>query len=81
MQLRETVNMMNSRFYKDRFKAEYFQLKIRYEKLHSMLIKNEAGVLEFKPTCPVSKLMEQKRYMGEYLRMLEIRAAIEGIDL
>lgn len=52
-----------------------------YEKLHSMLIKNEAGVLEFKPTCPVAKLVEQKRYMGEYLRMLEIRAAIEGIDL
>ena len=79
--LKETTEMMVSPDYKERFKAEYYQTRIRYEKLHSMLIKNEAGVLEFKPTCPVSKLMEQKRYMGEYLRMLEIRAAIEGIDL
>ena len=46
-----------------------------------MLVKNEAGVLDFTPTVPISKLMEQKRYMGEYLRMLEIRAAIENIDL
>lgn len=81
MELKDTVEMMNSSDYKERFKAEYYQTKIRYEKLHSMLIKNEAGVLDFKPTCQVAKLVEQKRYMGEYLRMLEIRAAIEGIDL
>lgn len=60
MELKDTVEMMNSSDYKERFKAEYYQTKIRYEKLHSMLIKNEAGVLDFKPTCPVAKLVEQK---------------------
>lgn len=81
MELRDTVDMMNSDDYKDRFKAEYYQTKIRYTKLHEMLVKHEAGVLDFKPTCPIAKLQEQKRYMGEYLRCLEVRAAIEGIEL
>ena len=81
MELKDTVEMINSSDYKERFKAEYYQTRIRYEKLHSMLIKNEAGVLEFKPTSPVSKLMEQKRYMGEYNKMHEIRPAIEANDL
>ena len=81
MELKDTIDLMTSEDYKDRFKAEYYQTKIRYDKLHKMLVKNEAGVLDFTTTVPISKLMEQKRYMGEYLRMLEIRAAIEGIDL
>ena len=45
--LNETVALMNSDDYKDRFCAEYWQLKIRYEKLHAILIKNEAGTLGF----------------------------------
>lgn len=81
MELKDTIDLMTSEDYKDRFKAEYYQTKIRYDKLHKMLVKNEAGVLDFTPTVSISKLMEQKRYMGEYLRMLEIRAAIENIDL
>lgn len=81
MELKDTIDLMTSEDYKDRFKAEYYQTKIRYDKLHKMLVKNETGVLDFTPTVPISKLMEQKRYMGEYLRMLEIRAAIENIDL
>lgn len=81
MELKDTIEMMTSDDYKERFKAEYYQTKIRYNKLHNMLVKNEAGVLDFKPTCPIAKLMEQKCYMGDYLRMLEVRAAIEGIDL
>lgn len=81
MELKETIDLMNSEDYKDRFKAEYYQTKIRYDKLHNMLIKYEAGVLDFKPTCPIAKLQEQKRYMCEYLRCLEVRAAIEEIKL
>lgn len=81
MELKDTIDLMNSEDYKDRFKAEYYQTKIRYDKLHNMLIKHEAGVLDFTPTCPVAKLIEQKRYMGEYLRCLEVRAAIEGVEL
>lgn len=81
MELKDTINLMNSEDYKDRFKAEYYQTKIRYNKLHQMLIKYEAGTLDFKPTCQFAKLQEQKRYMGEYLRCLEVRAAVEGIEL
>lgn len=81
MELKDTVEMMNSKDYKERFKAEYWQTKIRYNKLHAMLIKYEAGTLDFTPTCPISILTTQKRLMGELLKQLEIRAEIEGVDL
>lgn len=81
MELQDTVALMNSEDYKERFKAEYFQTKIRYDKLHKMLVKAEAKTLDFQPSCPLSTLISQKRCMGEYLKQLEIRAEIEGIDL
>lgn len=81
MELKDTIELMNSSDYKERFKAEYFQAKIRYEKLHKMLIKLDAGTLEFTPTCPKAILLEQKRHMGEYIRCLQIRAEIEGVEL
>lgn len=81
MELKDTVNLMNSEDYNDRLKAEYFQTKIRYDKLHKMLVKRAAGTLDFEPKCSVALLTEQKRYMGEYLRVLETRAEIEGISL
>lgn len=34
MELNETVKMMESTAHKERFKAEYCQIKIRYDKLH-----------------------------------------------
>lgn len=79
--LNETVELMNSSDYKERFKAEYWQTKIRYEKLHKMCIKYEAGTLPFKPDCPLNLLEEQKRHMGNYLHALEVRAEIEDVDL
>lgn len=81
MELKDTITLMNSDDYKDRFKAEYWQTKIRYEKLHSMLVKHEAGTLDFTPKCPIPTLTMQKRQMGEYLKQLEIRAEIEEINL
>lgn len=39
MELKDTIKIMNSSDYKERFKAEYYQTKIRYEKLHSMTVK------------------------------------------
>lgn len=81
MELQDTIALMNSEDYKERFKAEYFQTKIRYDKLHKMLVKAEAKTLNFQPSCPLSLLISQKRCMGEYLKQLEIRAEIEGIDL
>ena len=67
--------------WKERFVQEHKELKERYNKLHKMLIKYEAGTLDFTPNCSLELLKEQKRYMGEYLRILEIRSEIEDIDL
>ena len=51
MELKETVVLMNSEDYKERFKAEYYQEKIRYDKLDEMTVKYEAGTLNFTPKC------------------------------
>ena len=81
MTLEATKEMMTSGDYKERFYAEYWQTKIRYDKLHRMLVKWEAGTLNFTPTCPKELFKEQASYMGNYLRILEIRAEMEGVDL
>ena len=81
MELKDTVELMNSKDYKDRFKAEYLQAKIRYDKLDAMTVKYEAGTLNFTPNCSLELLKEQKKYMGNYIRTLRIRAEIEKIDL
>lgn len=79
--LPETALLMQSPDYKERFRAEYLQTKIRYEKLHKMCIKYEAGTLNFTPTCSLALLKEQKGHMGNYLHCLEVRAEIEKIEL
>lgn len=81
MELKDTIEMMNSEDYKERFKAEYLQAKIRYDKLDKMTVKYEAGTLNFTPNCSLEILKEQKKYMGNYIRMLRIRAEIEKIEL
>lgn len=81
MDLKDTVALMNSADYKDRFKAEYAQTKIRYEKLHRMIVRHDAGTLNFTPTCPIELLKQQKSHIGQYLYCLEVRAEIEGIEL
>ena len=72
---------MTSEDYKERFKAEYLQLKIRVEGLRKMLIKWDAGKLDLTPLCPRATYLTQKRYMEEYLNQLEVRAEIEEIEL
>ena len=79
--LADTVNNMTSIDYKARFKAEYQQLKIRYEKLNLMLSKWDLHVLDFKPTCPRMIYDIQRKAMFEYLAILEARAVIEGVVL
>ena len=94
--LGETVEGMLSPDYRERFKAEYAQLKIRHEKLKTFNNKIEAArrtrycpidsdervTVEMpKHDCPDDLLREQQNIMGEYLRVLEVRAVIEGIDL
>lgn len=81
MELKDTMELMVSENYKDRFKAEYYQTKARYEKLHKILIKYEAGTLDFELSCPKEILEDQEYYMKDYLKCLEIRAEIEKIEL
>lgn len=81
MELQDTVELMNSAEYKDRFKAEYWQAKIRYDKLDDMTVKYEARTLTFIPKCSLELLKEQKKHLGNYIRTLKIRAEIEGIEL
>ncbi|MDD2647774.1 MAG: hypothetical protein PHI27_03045 [Eubacteriales bacterium] len=77
----ETEPMMESADYKERFRAEYFQTKIRYQKLHQMLVKHGAGTLSFAPLCSLELLTKQAKAMGEYLYCLEVRAQVEDIPL
>jgi hypothetical protein len=86
-----TVVGMLSPDYKERFKAEYQQTKIRYDKLKVFCNRIEAAMR----TCPggskqvqmpehdcsLDLLRDQLRAMDEYLHCLEIRAVIEGIEL
>lgn len=94
--LNDTKTFMTSFDYKERFVAEYWQVKIRYEKLKDFNTKLEAAirsknvhyednsitVLDMpKHDCPVDLLREQQQVMGEYLHILELRAAFENINL
>lgn len=81
MELKDTIKLIESEDYKERFKAEYYQTKIRYDKLHKMLVKYEAKTLEFEPICPIEILQDQAYYMCNYLKTLEVRAEMEKIEL
>ena len=81
MKLSETVEMMNSTDYKERFKAEYNQLVIRYKGLKAMLDKWDNGILEFTPTCPRSTYNMQIKAMTDYIAVLEARAVMENVEL
>lgn len=81
MQLKDTVELMVSADFKDRFKAEYAQDKNRAMGLERMLEAYKAGALSFKPNCSYELLHEQLVYMKAKLRVLEERAVIENIDL
>ena len=81
MKLQDTIELMNSSNFKDRFKAEYYQLKIRHEGLVRMLKKYKEGTLEFKPNCSYDLLRTQLFYMEGYMSVLEEGAEIENIEL
>lgn len=81
MVLKDTIDLMVSNDYKERFLAEYEQLKIRYDGLYNMLNKWDKGELNFKPTCPRSIYDIQLSTMKDYLAVLEERAVMERIEL
>ena len=81
MELKDTIEMMQSVDYKERFKAEYYQVVIRYQKLKAMILKWDNGELNFRPTCPRSTYDLQLRAMADYIAVLEARAVMENIQL
>lgn len=63
--------------YKARFIEEYYELGIRIIKLDCLLMRHEAGLLDFELDCPAELLREQLIYMKHYLGVLNERALIE----
>lgn len=83
-ELSDTVDLMLSDDYKDRFVAEFYQLMIRSWKLANMIDKYERGELDNIPKhfhCNYALLKRQLRVMEEYESILADRALIEGIGV
>lgn len=79
MELKDTVDLMLSGNYIERFIAEYHQLNIRIAELRRMLKEYKKG--NFTPNCPFELLYKQLIFMRIYRDMLEERAEKENIDL
>lgn len=81
MKLEDTIQMMTSKDHKERLKAEYYQTKIRFDKLSATLEKIRIGEIDFIPKDSCKLLEAQRRIMFEYLSILVTRAMTEGIEL
>ena len=79
MELKDTIEMMQSDDYRERFKAEYYQAVIRYKKLNTMFVNWDK--LDFTPACSRQTLMLQLRVMFDYITVLRTRAEHEKIEL
>ena len=80
-ELAATAEGMVSSDYKERFIAEYVQIKNRYNSLMKMVAQWDGGSLPFTPTCPRETYNFQLRAMKDYMDILVVRAKIEGIEL
>ena len=67
MELADTVKLMGSLDWKGRLKAEYWQLKLRTEKLESAILNDQV------PHACESVLKEQLENMRMYLSSIEKR--------
>lgn len=74
-ELSDTIELMQSADYKDRFKAEYYQLDIRITKLEAVITKAYNGEIRF------TLLTEQLAFMKAYKELLISRAEAEEILL
>lgn len=80
-ELKDTVKLMTSPDYRERFLGEYYQNKIRLDKLQAMVDKWDKGELQFTPTCPRETYDFQLTYMRKLDAILIMRAKMEGISL
>ena len=85
MKMSDTIGKMLSKDPKVRMWAEYWQTKIRYRKLKAFANRIEAARLQGKPepqhACSYDLLRKQQSIMGEYLHVLELRLAIDGLNI
>ena len=81
MELKDTITLMQSDDYAERFIAEYLQLRIRKEKLEAFITKYKRNKLSFTPDCSIAMLEAQLAIMIGYMNILENRARIEKINL
>lgn len=83
LELAQTAEGMCSADYKERFIAEYVQLKNRLNGLKKMLSDwdNPDTGLTFIPSCPRELYDYQVKAMEDYLNILKIRAKIEGVKI
>lgn len=82
--LKSTVALMESDDYQERLIAEYWQTKIRYERLkkYNNTIEAHKGTEAEPPhTCSLELLRAQEKAMARYLGILEKRVAIEQIPI
>lgn len=82
-QLEQTVDLMRSESYKDRFIAEYAQIEIHTKRLERLLKSLEDNTCPkcFTPDCDIEILKFQLKTMNAYRATLIFRAAIEEIEL
>lgn len=81
MELKDTIELMTSTDYKDRFIAEYNQLTIRLGKLNAIISNIKENKIEFNISSSLKLLEVQAVYMDAYAGVLRDRAKIEGINL
>lgn len=81
IELKDTIGLMLSNDYKERFKTEYYQDRNRTEGLERMLEAYKVGTLSFIPKCSYELLYEQLIYMRAKLKVLEERVFVENISL
>lgn len=82
-QLNQTVDLMNSESYKERFIAEYAQIEIRTRRLERVIksVEDNTCPKSFTPSCDIAILKSQLKTMTAYRATLAFRAAIEDIEL
>lgn len=76
MTLEDTVDLMLSLDWEDRFLAEYYQLQIRLKKLRKALLPTNTI-----PPKAVKLLSLQESAMSAYLATMKQRAELLGMDL
>lgn len=77
----QSAELMFSKDYQDRFRAEYYQIETRLEALGGMLKAYVLDELAYEPACSIEFLRDQYLTMRQYRDILLERAQQEGIDL